>query len=207
MKKIRSASKIDTSIRHWSCLTQQDQRRPLRSRRHARRCAATSKFTACQTGCSCTRRRCRSGGGVRRCHASCALHRRHGVVRARLLRAKDVEAAVLALRARRRVLHNGPNAVMLCQRREKPVVSMSTSRSSIRRAAHTRRLYNRGGGPRGTQAWRGPRSSEGAGSPSTPFSCKLPRSKLNAHGASTPTNPRASDRTSFDNEIQALPKQ
>jgi len=38
-----------------------------------------------------------------------ALHRRHGVARARLLRTKDVEAAVLALRARRRVVHDGPD--------------------------------------------------------------------------------------------------
>jgi len=54
--------------------------------------------------------------------------------------------------------------------------------------------------------WRGPGSSEGAGGPSTPFSSRLPCSKLNARGASTPTNPRASDRTSCDNETQALPK-
>jgi len=38
-----------------------------------------------------------------------ALHRRHGVVRVRLLRAKDVDAGVFALRARRRVVHDGPD--------------------------------------------------------------------------------------------------
>jgi len=58
----------------------------------------------------------------------------------------------------------------------------------------------------GKQAWRGPGSSEGAGGPSTPFSSRLPHSKPNARGASTPTNPRASDRTSYDNKSQALPK-
>ena len=99
-----------------------------------------------------------------------------------------------------------PMTVISCWRREKPVVSMSTSSSSLRRAARTRHLYKRCTGPRGRQAWRGPGSSEGAGGTSTPFSSRLPRSKPNARGASTPTNPRASDRTSSDNETQALPK-
>jgi len=39
-----------------------------------------------------------------------------------------------------------------------------------------------------------------------PFSSRLPRSKPHARGASTPTNPRLCDRTSSDNESQALPK-
>jgi len=96
--------------------------------------------------------------------------------------------------------------VISCRRREKPVVSMSTSSSSIRRAARTRRLYKRCAGPRGKQAWRGPGSSEGVGGPFTPFSSRLPPSIPNARGASTPTNPRASDRRSSDNETPALPK-
>jgi len=49
-------------------------------------------------------------------------------------------------------------------------------------------------------------SSEGAGGASTPFSSRLPRSNPNTCGASAPTNPRASDRTSSDNESQTLPK-
>jgi hypothetical protein len=38
----------------------------LHSRRHARRCAATSEFMAYSMGCRCTRRRRRSSGGARR---------------------------------------------------------------------------------------------------------------------------------------------
>ena len=49
-------------------------------------------------------------------------------------------------------------------------------------------------------------SSEGAGGPSTPFSSRLPHWKPHARRASTPTNPRLCDRTSSDNESQALPK-
>ena len=37
------------------------------------------------------------------------LHRLHGVVRASLLRAKDVEAVFFAPCARRRVIHDGPD--------------------------------------------------------------------------------------------------
>jgi len=55
MKKIRSATKTETWIRRRSCLTRQAQRQPLRPRRHAGRSAATSEFTACQTGCCCRR--------------------------------------------------------------------------------------------------------------------------------------------------------
>jgi len=82
---------------------------PLRSRHHVLRSAATSEFMACRTGCCCTRRRRRSGGGARQSRASSELHQRHGVARARLLRAKDVEAAVLALRAHSCVVHDGPD--------------------------------------------------------------------------------------------------
>ena len=96
--------------------------------------------------------------------------------------------------------------VILCRRREKPVILMSTGSSSLWRSARTRRLYERCAGPRGKQAWRGPGSSEGAGGPSTPFSSRLLCSNPNARGASTPTNPRASDQTSSDNETQAVPK-
>jgi len=58
--------KTKTSIRRRSCLTWQERRRSLHSRRHARRCAATSEFMAYSTGCRCTRRRRRSSGGARR---------------------------------------------------------------------------------------------------------------------------------------------
>jgi len=96
--------------------------------------------------------------------------------------------------------------VISCLQREKPVVLMSTSSSSLRLSAQTRCLYERCAGPREKQAWRGPGSSEGAGGPSMPFGIRLTRSKPNARGASTPTNPRASDRTSSDNKSQALSK-
>ena len=129
-----------------------------------------------------------------------ALPRRHGVARARLLRAKDVQAAVLALCARHLSYRMVPMTVISCRWREKPVVSMSSSSSSIRRAACTSRLYKRCAGLRGKQAWRGARSSRGAGGQSTPFSSRLPRSIPNARGASRPTNPRASGRRSSDNE-------
>ena len=99
-----------------------------------------------------------------------------------------------------------PMTVISCRWCEKPVVSISSSSSSIRRAARTCRLYKRCAGPRGKQDWRGPGSSGGAGGPSTPFSSRLPHSIPNACGASTPTTPRASDRRSSDNETQALPK-
>jgi len=59
-------SRPKTSIRPRSCLTWQERRRLLHSRRHVRRCAATSEFMAYSMGCRCTRRRRRSSGGARR---------------------------------------------------------------------------------------------------------------------------------------------
>jgi len=92
MQKIRSASKTDTSIRRRSCLTRQERRRPLHSRRHAWRCAQplpNSRHVQWMPLYATTAsQRWRSAATW----PSSALHRRHGVARAHLLRAKDVEA-------------------------------------------------------------------------------------------------------------------
>jgi len=154
-----------TSIRRRSCLTWQERRRSLHSRRHARRCAATSEFTACSTGCRCTRRRRRSSGGARR--------------RGPYPRFIDATASCERITWIRRRPCPGRSAAVpaaiSCRQREKSVVLMSTSSSSLRRAARTCCLYARFAGPHWKQAWRGPGSSEGAGGPSTAFSSILPR--------------------------------
>jgi len=65
------------------------------------------------------------------------LYRRHGVARARLLRAKDVESAVLALRARRHVLHDGPDdSDFVPVAREAPRLDVQQQQQHMARSAH-----------------------------------------------------------------------
>ena len=119
--------KTNTPIRRRSCLTWQERSRSLHSRRHARRCAATSEFMACSTGCRCTRRRRRSSGGARR--------------RGPYPRFIDATASCERITWIRRRPCPGRSAAVpaaiSCRQREKPVVSMSTSNSSLRRSART----------------------------------------------------------------------